>query len=83
MAKAKKYTEQFSFVGTKTAYDLQVAVAERAYIDKAPIVRAGVDRLFGLVDGELREGDTFEAAVQRVVDSMQSVLSLVDEDVAV
>jgi hypothetical protein len=73
MAKAKRYTEQFSFVGTSTAYELLRAVADQSYTDKAPVVRAGIDLLFGLADGELRPGDTFEAAVARVVNHIQPV----------
>jgi hypothetical protein len=73
MAKAKRYTEQFSFVGTSTAYELLRAVADQSYTDKAPVVREAVDMLFGLVDGELVPGDTFEAAVERVINHMQPV----------
>ncbi len=71
MAKVAKYTKQFPFVGTPTHELLIEAVGELINDNKAPIVRAGLDLLFDLNDGELKAGDTVEAAAQRVASRMR------------
>jgi hypothetical protein len=72
MAREARFTEQFPFVGTETQSELIKAVAKAGKYDKAPIVRAGLNMLFGLVDDELAKGDTFDAAVERVLAQMGS-----------
>lgn len=67
MAKAKRFTEQFSLVSTPTHKEIIDVVTEAMKIDKAPIVRRAMDDLAGTVDGELRPGDTVEAAAKRVI----------------
>lgn len=71
MSRGRKYTEQFSLVGTTLQNDLIKAVEESPAIDgKAEVVRAGVNMLFGLnPDDEERlpEGVTFDEAVARAL----------------
>ena len=64
-----RYTKQFAVVGTETQGAILKGVGEistTAAGDKAPVVRFAVDQLAGLVDGELRKGDTVEDAIARV-----------------
>lgn len=71
MAKGKKYTHQFPFVGTEEQYEILKAAAERTGMDKAPFLRAGLNLLVGLgPDDELVDGDTREAAIERLVAAM-------------
>lgn len=70
MAREAKYTHQHAVVATKNSFDLVVAVSTKAKCDKAPVVRAALDLLFDLDDGELKPGDTFEAAVDRAIARM-------------
>jgi hypothetical protein len=60
-----RYTEQFAVVGTATQGGA-IALLKEDHIDKSETVRLAVDMLFGFEDGELVEGDTLEAAVERV-----------------
>ncbi len=73
MAKVAKYTKQFPFVGTPTHESLILAVGELINDNKAPIVRFGLDKIFDLNDGELKPGDTIEAAAKRVAEQMLPV----------
>lgn len=75
MARVARYTEQFAVVGTPTHRMLIVAVADRINVDKAPVVREALDWMFDLDDGELKPGDTVEAAVERIVERMRPVRS--------
>jgi hypothetical protein len=70
MARPAKYTDHQSVVNTRTSFDLVVAVAEKAQTDKAPALRTALDLLFDTEDGELKPGDTFEAAVDRAIERM-------------
>jgi len=70
MARLARFTDPHNIMVTKTTADLVLEVSERVNLDKAPVGRFALDLLFDLVDGELREGDTAEAAVNRVIDEM-------------
>lgn len=75
MAKAR-YTQQFAVVGTEVQGAILKAVAVNSRFaagDKAPVVRFAVDQLAGLVDGELRQGDTIQDAIDRVTAAMDGV----------
>lgn len=69
--KPARYTEQFPFVGTTTHRSLIEGTTVAIEDAKAPIMRFALDLLYGLDDGELRPGDTVEAAVQRVANKMR------------
>jgi hypothetical protein len=67
VSKERKYTEQFSLVGTTLQHELIKAVEADPSVDgKAEVVRAGVNLLFGLTDEQsLPDGLSFEETVAR------------------
>jgi hypothetical protein len=73
MARPAKYKDHQSVVNTRTSFDLVAAVAKKAQTDKAPALRTALDMLFDTEDGELKDGDTFEAAVDRAIERMTAM----------
>ena len=55
MAIERKYAKQFPFVGTLTQRAMIEKEADRRRTSLAGVVRAAVDKYFGLVDGEQPE----------------------------
>jgi hypothetical protein len=70
MARVAKYTDPHNIMVTKTTADLVEEVAKLVQTDKAPVGRTATDLLFDLEDGELKNGDTFDEAVQRAITRM-------------
>lgn len=70
MARIARYTDHQSVVNTRTSFDLVAGIADRVPCDKAPALRAALDLLFDTEDGELKEGDTFDEAVERAIGKM-------------
>lgn len=66
MAREARFTSQFAVVGTDDQGEIIKRVSEIVKDDKAPVVRWMVDQVAGLENGELRPGDTVEAAAQRI-----------------
>lgn len=76
MAREPRFTRQFSVVGTEAIGDITDGVAEALKDDKAPVIRAAVSAFYGLdSDGNLRPGDTIEAAVERVAAQMRPAVN--------
>lgn len=80
MAREAKFTSQFAVVGTDDEGECIVALAALMKDDKAPVVRAAVDLLFGLHGHYLRPGDTVEKAAQRAYEKIRPApVAAIDE----